>query len=98
MDPTLHLETHYGDDPVRRAALGSLLNEVFKFDLQLLVDGGFWDPGYTPFSWFDEDGRASLSMPVPAHLDVVGTTLYWQAFFLERLPFSNLEQTTFTGM
>ncbi|MCW3473822.1 GNAT family N-acetyltransferase [Limobrevibacterium gyesilva] len=68
-DLGLAFRDRYGGDPAARDALNGLLREVFGLDPAILDVVGGWDPSYTPFSWFDADGRcvanaAAIALPL----------------------------------
>ncbi len=49
-------------------------------------------------SFFDAQGRAAVTFPVPADPALVGQSLYWQAMVVGPARLTNLETTTFTSL
>ncbi len=52
---SLKLRTEYWDDPKARGAFKRFLIDIHGLDLSEWESGGYWDEGYTPFSFFDGD-------------------------------------------
>ena len=51
----LDLRTEYWDDARARAAFKTFISNIHGLDFSAWDEGGFWDPAYTPFSFFRGD-------------------------------------------
>lgn len=51
----LELRTNYLDDPDAKAAFMAFIKDIHGLDFAEWNDRGFWDPAFTPFSFFDGD-------------------------------------------
>ena len=60
----LSFHSHFGDDGERRAKVNDIIEATFGLDLQALTTFDFHDPGFTPFSWFDESGTCVANAAV----------------------------------